>query len=375
MNNELEGKQNLPVIQQSKLSKVVRKDSTSVPMKKRDSKKLKPTEVVAEIRNPPSQPPAESKAQASKDTISKRQRLKRDAASGTQKNKFQAELTKLKQSGALKYIPKLSVDTPFTARRIKFVDKYIEDDPKWTQIYWMTEEYMRRDQMRQIDKYMKTNRVVYDQAERSPFYTDSDVLYIDEKKLIPVKENEETTANPRFKSRGFKRNIISNSITKKDRIYTSLNPFYVVQDENDHTLVFEGRFESGNLKRVVQIDDYEYDVFLRNDYNSQGYTQWYFFSVSNTKPNVRYTFNLKNFFKPDSLYNQGMKPLLYSTKKAENEGIGWFRGGDDIWYYPNSSKRKCGPGNMWFSLIFNRVSIWRWWSIFLTLISIYIQRL
>lgn len=104
-------------------------------MKKRDSKKLKTNEVPSEVKNPPAQTPSESKSQVTKETISKRQRLKRDATSGAQKNKYQNELTKLKQSGALKYMPKLSVDTPFMARRIKFVDKYIEDDPKWTQIY------------------------------------------------------------------------------------------------------------------------------------------------------------------------------------------------------------------------------------------------
>jgi hypothetical protein len=31
----------------------------------------------------------------------------------------------------------------------------------------------------------------------------------------------------------------------------SLNPYYCRQWENDKTLVFESRFESGNLKRVV----------------------------------------------------------------------------------------------------------------------------
>jgi len=343
-------KNNLPTIKQNKLGKVVRKDSTSVPMKKekekeKEKQKIKTNEITPSLRNALKQQPNDSKIQLSKDNISKRQRLKRDAASGNQKNKYQAELTKLKQSGALKYLPKLSVDTPFMARRIKFVDAYNEDDPKNSSLFNFRDGYMCKEQMRQLDKYMKTTKVVYDQAERSPYYTEAD-QYLDEKKLIATKEGEEPNANQRFKSRGYKRNIISNSITKKDKIYTSLNPFYVVQDENDTTLVFEGRFESGNLKRVIQIEEFEYDVLLRNDYNSQGYTQWYYFSVSNTKKDVKYLFNLKNFFKPDSLYNQGMKPLIYSTKRAEETGVGWYRGGEDICYYPNSNKRKSGPGNM-----------------------------
>jgi len=46
---------------------------------------------------------------------------------------------------------------------------------------------------------------------------------------------------------------------------------------NDETLQFESRFESGNLRRAVKVTDTEYDLFLKNDYGTTGYTQWYFF--------------------------------------------------------------------------------------------------
>jgi len=40
--------------------------------------------------------------------------------------------------------------------------------------------------------------------------------------------------------------------------------------------------------------------------------QWYFFNIKNTFPNQVYQFNIINLIKPDSLYNHGMKPLVYS---------------------------------------------------------------
>ena len=46
--------------------------------------------------------------------------------------------------------------------------------------------------------------------------------------------------------------------------------------------------------------------------------------------------------KPDSLYNHGMKMLQYSTKNAQNNKVGWFRGGRDISYKQNSYKKKNG---------------------------------
>jgi hypothetical protein len=56
--------------------------------------------------------------------------------------------------------------------------------------------------------------------------------------------------------------------------------------------------------------------------------------------------------KPDSNYNKGMKPLLYSVKEAEQHGIGWYREGSNIAYYQNSRK-----SNFVCFLIFKGVGI------------------
>ena len=51
-----------------------------------------------------------------------------------------------------------------------------------------------------------------------------------------------------------------------------LAPFYVKQNADDHTLHFESRFESGNLRRAIQVYEFEYDLILKPDYNTRGYT-------------------------------------------------------------------------------------------------------
>jgi hypothetical protein len=56
--------------------------------------------------------------------------------------------------------------------------------------------------------------------------------------------------------------------------------------------------------------------------------------VSNTRKDIPYKFNIINLIKPESSYNQGMKPLTYSKREADQEsGIGWLREGDNICYY------------------------------------------
>ena len=65
--------------------------------------------------------------------------------------------------------------------------------------------------------------------------------------------------------------------------------------------------------------EYEYQIILRNDYNTQGHTQWFYFSVANVRKDVEYKFTIINLMKPDSLYNSGMKPLFYSEKQAKHK--------------------------------------------------------
>ena len=55
--------------------------------------------------------------------------------------------------------------------------------------------------------------------------------------------------------------------------------------------------------------------------------------------------------KPDSLYNQGMKPLVYSETLARRKGVGWYRDGYDICYYQNNMKKK--NGGYYYSLAFS----------------------
>ena len=48
---------------------------------------------------------------------------------------------------------------------------------------------------------------------------------------------------------------------------------YYVPVIGDKTLVFESRFESGNLSMAMKVSDEEYNLVLQNDINSKGNTQ------------------------------------------------------------------------------------------------------
>ena len=98
-------------------------------------------------------------------------------------------------------------------------------------------------------------------------------------------------------------------------------------------IMFYGRFESGNLLRVIkkapraevktftgltlgdvemrkmkdedpEYFDYEYDVYLEADTNSEGLMHWYNFKVitKNIEPNTKIKINIRNLHRSRSLY-------------------------------------------------------------------------
>ena len=89
-------------------------------------------------------------------------------------------------------------------------------------------------------------------------------------------------------------------------------PYYLPDGPSDKTLVFESRFETGNLLASMKVSDNEYDLVLQNDINTNGHTQWFFFRVGNTRNGHSVKFNILNLAKPDSLYNEGMRVLSFS---------------------------------------------------------------
>uniref|UniRef100_A0A2K5E8W6 AGBL carboxypeptidase 3 n=1 Tax=Aotus nancymaae TaxID=37293 RepID=A0A2K5E8W6_AOTNA len=131
------------------------------------------------------------------------------------------------------------------------------------------------------------------------------------------------------------------------RVGGNRTPLKQPLDYYDNTLMFEARFESGSLQKVVKVAEYEYQLTVRPDLFTNKHTQWYYFRVTNMQAGIIYRFTVVNFTKPASLYNQGMHPLFYSEKEAKAHHIGWQRIGDQIKYYRNNPGQN---GRHYFSL-------------------------
>ncbi|KAF5302929.1 hypothetical protein FQA39_LY02109 [Lamprigera yunnana] len=100
-------------------------------------------------------------------------------------------------------------------------------------------------------------------------------------------------------------------------------------------LKFESRYECGNLAKAVKVTFLCYELHLRPDLYTKRYSSWFYFRVTNMQKDYKYRLSIVNLAKFDSLYKQGLKPLMYSVRDAEKRKVGWRRCGENITYYSN----------------------------------------
>ena len=100
-----------------------------------------------------------------------------------------------------------------------------------------------------------------------------------------------------------------------------------------NSLRFNAKFESGNLSKAIRISEDEYELRLEYDWETKGFTQWYYFAATTYKPCHRVRFSITNLMKYESLYNNGLQPLVKTASQP------WHRSGSHIAYYKNTYPR------------------------------------
>ena len=145
-------------------------------------------------------------------------------------------------------------------------------------------------------------------------------------------------------------NINNNSMTNLDYINDSVKKENIVH--NNDTI-------NNNIstKRLKKIEKYE--LFLTNDTNTSGYTQWFFFRVSNIRKGKTINFNIMNFLRKTTKYCNGIKIWVYSRKHSEQTKIGWHHTTEDVKYYQNFLyKLNKGKKDYYYTLSFNYTFIY-----------------
>ena len=192
----------------------------------------------------------------------------------------------------------------------------------------------------QINNYINMNkmlqRLIY--CKKPP---DNDELFsIDN--IINLNEINEGNKKKKYKDKKNKSRInISENINNLD-----IPP--------EDVITFESNFECGNLQLVYLTELNKYQLFLHNDTNTMGYSQWFFFRLTNGKKNQKINLNIMNFQRKTTKYKNGLKIWYYSTKKYKEKNIAWHHTTEKVDYYPNGLYRYIkGKRQYYYTLSFD----------------------
>ena len=117
---------------------------------------------------------------------------------------------------------------------------------------------------------------------------------------------------------------------------------------------FESNFECGNLQLVYLDEMNNYQLFLHNDTNTTGYSQWFLFRITNVKKNQKINLNIMNFQRKTTKYSNGLKIWYYSTKKNKEKNISWHHTTEKVDYYQNGLYRYInGKRQYYYTLSFD----------------------
>ena len=106
------------------------------------------------------------------------------------------------------------------------------------------------------------------------------------------------------------------------------------KNENEPKIIFDSKFESGNLRMAIKLDSdipNEYDLIMRKDYNSEKNYSWFYFSIESDKE-TDIKFNILNFIKKKILFDEQNKIRILVYNKNDK----WTRNTYDVQYYQNN---------------------------------------
>lgn len=85
--------------------------------------------------------------------------------------------------------------------------------------------------------------------------------------------------------------------------------------KKDKTLIFESRFESGNLDYAIRLSGEHYFLLMQNDTLTKGNTQWFYFKVSNTTKGQTVKFSILNFVTSIYKNSNSLRKVRYIQKE------------------------------------------------------------
>ena len=231
------------------------------------------------------------------------------------------------------------------------LDLYLNSSKMLQKLIYYKEPIEKDNNRVTVENIINLRNMNKNKKKKKKTYSDNNLIFKERFDKYGINYDNFPTFESHFESGNLQLAYAILNFDEKDKNSINLN----INENNDggalnNSLNFNNTITINNNND--EIDKYE--LFLHNDTNTSGYTQWFFFRVSNVKKGKTLNLNIMNFLRKTTKYSNGIKIWVYSRKNSEINKIGWHHTTEEVKYYKNFLyKLNKGKKDYYYTLSFN----------------------
>ena len=231
------------------------------------------------------------------------------------------------------------------------LDLYLNSSKMLQKLIYYKEPIEKDNNRVTVENIINLRNMNKNKKKKKKTYSDNNLIFKERFDKYKINYDNFPTFESHFESGNLQLAYAILNLDEKDKNSINLN----INENNDggalnNSLNFNNTITINNNND--EIDKYE--LFLHNDTNTSGYTQWFFFRVSNVKKGKTLNLNIMNFLRKTTKYSNGIKIWVYSRKNSEINKIGWHHTTEEVKYYKNFLyKLNKGKKDYYYTLSFN----------------------
>ena len=231
------------------------------------------------------------------------------------------------------------------------LDLYLNSSKMLQKLVYYKEPIEKDNNRVTVENIINLRNMNKNKKKKKKTYSDNNLIFKERFDKYGINYDNFPTFESHFESGNLQLAYAILNLDEKDKNSINLN----INENNDggalnNSLNFNNTITINNNND--EIDKYE--LFLHNDTNTSGYTQWFFFRVSNVKKGKTLNLNIMNFLRKTTKYSNGIKIWVYSRKNSEINKIGWHHTTEEVKYYKNFLyKLNKGKKDYYYTLSFN----------------------
>jgi len=230
------------------------------------------------------------------------------------------------------------------------VDLYINSSKMLQRLVYFKESIEKNNNRVTIENIINLRNINKNRKKKKKIFSENNKVFKERLEKYGINYDSLPIFESHFESGNLQLAYLMHNLEEKDNINNNPN--------NNDTTDVNGLNNSLNLNNSVNMNNNEniekYELFLHNDTNTSGYTQWFFFRVSNVKKGKTLNLNIMNFLRKTTKYCNGIKIWVYSRKNSEINKIGWHHTTEEVKYSKNFLyKLNKGKKGYFYTLSFN----------------------